>query len=131
MARVLVVDDESEVCSLLKEYLGSLGYDVATACDGEEALEKTRNFHPDCVLLDLRMPIMGGEGALQRIKSLSPETEIIIVTAINKVDIAEKCLLHGAFAYVAKPIDLDYLESLIQCSLEHRKAVKGQNIRPV
>lgn len=127
MAKVLVVDDESEVCSLLKEYLETLGYDVATAYDGEEALEKTRKFRPDCVLLDLRMPIMGGEGALQRINAISPETEVIVVTAVNKIDVAERCLLQGAFAYVAKPIDLDYLESLIQRSLEHMKVVKGQN----
>jgi len=120
-SKVLVVDDETEVCDALKEFLEEEQYVVEIANDGEEALEKLEEFKPHCILLDIRMPYLNGVDALNMIKQRSPVTEVIMVTALQKIKMAEECMRNGAFGYITKPIDLDYLLNEVKNALEHRK----------
>ena len=71
MERILVVDDEIEVCNAMKEYLSTKEYEVETALDGPAALEKVRDFDPHIVLLDMIMPKMGGIDVLLKIKNIT------------------------------------------------------------
>lgn len=128
-AKILVVDDESLTCALLQEYFAGR-YQVETACNGSEALRKVKEFQPDCMLLDIRMPDMDGIEVLKAIKPVHSGMKVIMVTAIGCADVARECLRLGAFAYTMKPLDLDELESQIQSALagkaQHKAGFVGQ-----
>lgn len=116
-AKLLVVDDEVEYCSLLQEYFFE-NYDVEVANNGQEALQKVEAFQPGCVLLDVKMPKMAGVEALTLIKASHPETRVIMVSASGTLRLAELCLEQGAFDYILKPINLEELKNKIESALE-------------
>ncbi len=113
MNKILVVDDEAMARKLLKDFLEVKGYDVITASDGKEALEKIKE-GPDIVLLDIMMPDMIGMEVLDKIKETSPSTVVIMVTALAENAIGVESIKRGAFDFVTKPIDLKHLEFLIE-----------------
>lgn len=115
--RILVVDDEIEVCRTLKDFLVLKGYEVQTAQSGKEAVERVKEFNPHVVLLDIIMPGMGGIDTLKEIKAIAPKTGIIMVTAVAEEKIAKTLLEQGAFDYILKPFDLEYLESVIMVKI--------------
>ena len=112
MAKILVVDDEEHIRKLLKRFLLSLGHDVIVAANGEEALEGILE-EPRIVLLDYKMPEENGIEVLQKIKEISPSTDVIMVTGIGGHEIGLECFKQGGFEYVTKPIDLAHLEFLL------------------
>jgi signal transduction histidine kinase len=118
--RVLVVDDEPVVCYLLKERLQKDGYVVATANSLQEALEEMDRASYAVVLTDIRME--GGDGiALTRqIRSRSPDTEVILVTAVLDVQRAVAALKMGAYDYIAKPFEVEEIAIAVRGALEHR-----------
>lgn len=119
---LLVVDDEVDICSLLKECLEDR-FVVEMAHNGTEALQKAEAFKPDIVLLDVRMPVMGGVQTLKAIKLSQPDTRVIMLTAMGSATTAEECLKQGAFGYVMKPVDLDVLEDTIRSALVPRGTI--------
>ncbi len=120
-SRVLIVDDEQEVCEALKGFLHEEGFKVGTATNGYEAISQLDQFSPDCILMDVRMPKMNGIEALGMIKFRKPDVEVIMVSAVDKKEIAEKAIQEGAFGYITKPIDLDQVMKELQTALEQRK----------
>jgi len=110
MPRVLVVDDEPDAVELLKEFLTVKGYDVVTASSGEEALRKLKEERPHLMLLDIRMPMMDGLEVLRRAREIDKEVGIIMVTAVNEESTGREALKMGAFDYITKPLDFNYLE---------------------
>lgn len=110
MARVLVVDDEPDSVELLQEFLTSKGYEVVTASNGEEALRKVKEERPHLVLLDVRMPGMNGLDVLRKVREFDQEVGVIMVTAVNEEDTGREALKLGAFDYIVKPLNLEYLE---------------------
>jgi CheY-like chemotaxis protein len=110
MARVLVVDDEPDAVELLQEFLTGKGYEVLTAANGNEALQKLKAERPHLILLDVRMPGMNGLEALRRIREIDREVGVIMVTAVNEEETGREALRLGAFDYIVKPLDLAYLE---------------------
>jgi len=117
MGRILVVDDEIEVCNALKEFIGSKGYEVHTALDGDNAIRKLKAVRPHVVLLDIRMPGMGGIEILKEIKRVHPETGVIMVTAVADQETAVKAVELGAYDYITKPVDLNYLNTVVMVKL--------------
>ena len=115
--RVLVVDDESEFRALLAEYLQGKGFEVVQAGGGEEALRRFPEFRPHIVLLDIMMPGLSGVETLRRIKDVARETAVIMVSGIEDVETARRTLALGAADYVAKPVDFQYLDSVLQVHL--------------
>ena len=113
MDRILVVDDEVEVCDALKEFLSLKEYEVETALDGQTALKKVEKFKPHIVLLDIIMPGMGGLDVLLRIKNIDSKIGIIMTTAVADEEIAKRAIKLGAYDYITKPLDLDYLETVL------------------
>ncbi len=120
-SKILVVDDEVEVCGALRQFLEEEQFKVEVANDGEQALAKVDEFKPHCVLLDIRMPNLNGIDALKMIKFRQPEIEIIMVTAVSNIKIAEQCMRDGAFGYIPKPVDVDYLLKEVRTALTHRE----------
>jgi DNA-binding response OmpR family regulator len=110
MARILVVDDEPDSVELLKEFLSTKGYDVITASSGEMALRKAKEERPHLILLDVRMPGMSGLDVLRQIRETDKEVGVIMVTGVNEEETGRRALEMGAFDYIVKPLNLEYLE---------------------
>ncbi len=111
--RVLVVDDDPNTVGLLQEFLRAKGYEVLTAGDGVEALRKVKEERPQAILLDIKMPEMDGLEVLRRLREIDKEVGVIITTVANEQEIAREAMGLGAFDYIVKPLDLDYLERVL------------------
>ena len=117
MGKILVVDDEIEACNALKEFLDMKGYEVYTAQDGETALDKVRELRPQLVLLDMIMPGMHGIEVLRGIKKIDPKIGVIMVTVVTDEAKAKKTLQLGAYDYITKPVDLNYLDTVVMVKI--------------
>lgn len=117
LGRILVVDDEAPVREVLTEYFATEGYAVEAATSGLEALSAVRGGRADLVLLDVRMPGLDGVQVLRRIRELTDRVPVIMVTANEDVSLARETLTLGAFDYVAKPFDFDYLDRAVAAGL--------------
>lgn len=125
MYKILIVDDEPDVVSLLKDYFELGGYETYTACDGEEALEKIR-IKPDLILLDVNMPRMDGLVVCQKIRD-HVSCPILFLTA--KVEDSDKIrgFAAGGDDYIVKPFSIDELGARVAAHLrrEHRNTSEG------
>jgi CheY-like chemotaxis protein len=110
MPRILVVDDEPEVLETLKEFLHLRGYAVTTAGSGAEALKAVQAERPHVVLLDIMMPGMNGLEALPRILEIDPTVGIMMLTSVDDHEVVREAIGRGAYDYITKPINFDYLE---------------------
>jgi DNA-binding response OmpR family regulator len=117
LGRILVVDDEAPVREVLTEYFATEGYAVEAAGSGAEALTAIRGGRADLVLLDVRMPGLDGVQVLRRIREFDEHVPVIMVTANEDVGLAKETLKLGAFDYVAKPFDFDYLDRAVAAGL--------------
>jgi len=111
---ILIVDDEESVRDSLYNWFIEDGYRVETAENARKALTLLESDQFDIILADIKMPGMDGLEMLRRIKSIKPESIIIIMTAFATVDTAVKALKDGAYDYVTKPFDPDDLTHLIR-----------------
>lgn len=111
MTRLLVVDDESEICDFLKSFFGDRDFDVRTALSGEDALREVEAFRPQVMLLDIRMGKVDGLSVLKKVKEKYPRTKVIMVTALETTDKIEEAMRLGADNYITKPLSLEYLEN--------------------
>jgi two-component system response regulator MprA len=113
MTKVLVADDSETILLLLRTRLEMEGYEVATAADGQEAVEALDGAgpdgQPDLILLDAMMPRMSGLDVLRRLRDEGSETPILIVSAHREVETLNQAENLGANACVAKPIDFEDL----------------------
>ena len=116
--RLLVVDDEEEICDFLKSFFEDRQYLVETAHSGVQALEKVKSFEPHIILLDIQMPEMDGMKALQIIKRENPKIKVIMVTAVETQEKIEEAMRFGADNYITKPLSLEYLENEVQEKLK-------------
>jgi len=119
MKKILVVDDELEICDFLKAFFEEREYDVETACSGEDALGAVDRGNPQVVLLDIHMPGMDGMSVLKQIKQTHPKIKVIMVTAIETQEKIEEAMRLGADNYITKPLSLEYLEKDVQEKIEH------------
>ena len=115
--KILVVDDEPDFCDALRDFLTSKGYEVAVVLNGEEALPAYMQEKPDVVLLDIQMPGKDGLQVLRELKAIDPAARVIMITALMEEEVAKQALVEGAFEYITKPIDPDYLELALMTSL--------------
>ena len=113
MEKILVVDDEIEVCNALKEFLSIKGYRVFTAQNGKDALLTINEEKPHIVLLDIIMPGMSGIETLEEIKKVAPGVGVVMITAVTDGELGNKALKLGADDFITKPVDLDYLETVL------------------
>ena len=101
----------------MQNFLTSKGYEVDTALNGAEALAKVKEKKPDIVLLDIMMPGIGGIDTLKEIKKIDPRIAVIMVTAVIDEELANRAVKLGAFDYITKPIDIDYLETCVMVKM--------------
>lgn len=117
MATILVVDDNVDMLDMLSQFFEVKGHRVITASDAEEGLKKVIAERPPLVLMDIMMPRMHGVEALRRVKAIDPSIKVIMITAVDDKDISEEALASGASDYITKPIDLQYLDTLVTFNL--------------
>lgn len=108
--KLLVVDDEEEICDFLKAFFEERDFEVRTASSGESALEAVAEVKPQVILLDVHMPGMDGMNALREIKKKYPQIKVIMVTALETREKIEEAIRLGADNYITKPLSLEYLE---------------------
>ncbi len=130
MEKILVVDDEPEVCRMLEIFLGKKGYQVFRAFDGKTALELVKEERPHIVLLDIKMPGMDGIECLKKIVEIDKELGVIMITAVKKEETGKEALELGAYDYITKPLDLHYLEECLKWKIFQITASGDRTVTP-
>jgi len=130
---ILVVDDDPSMRMALSESLVSCGHAVETANDGIDALGKFRKGGFEMVITDIRMPKMNGIDVLKSVKTASPETPVIVITAYGTVNTAVEAMREGAADFIMKPFSLDDLELVVKNVLDtcaHSSTDEETALRP-
>lgn len=117
---VLVVDDDPDIRAILEELFSVKGYAVRTASDGAGAVREIVHAPADVILLDIEMPGLNGVDALPTLRALAPRAAVIMVSGSMDVELSRRALAHGAFDYVVKPIDFEYLTRSLETALAMR-----------
>src|SRR6266496_5036417 len=119
-SRVLIVDDEPEITEILSDLLCET-YNCKTASSAEEALEQLLQSSFELVISDITMPGMSGLEMLPQVKSISPNTVVVMISGMQTVESAIGALRLGAFDYLMKPFDLRQVEAVVKRALEHHE----------
>lgn len=119
--RILVLDDEPIVCKRLKPAFQKAGYEVEAFTDSVQAMSRVEQEHFDAVITDLKMEGVDGMHFLTRVKEVSPDTAVVVITGFATLETAKESFRKGAFDFVAKPFKLsDILETV-------RRVLGGEN----
>ena len=124
MVKILIVDDEMDVCRFAKAFFEARGFCVSTALGGEEALKLFNEDRPDLVLIDVKMEGMDGVMLLKELKRIDRTVETIMVSAVEDLDVIEEAKRYGATEYITKPLVLEELEKTVLKKTEWIKAQK-------
>jgi DNA-binding NtrC family response regulator len=130
--KLLLVDDEEIMLKYLSRFLIKKDFDISTAMNGKEALQKIKKTDYTTVLLDVLMPEMDGIETLREIKKIKPMTEVIMLTGYASVQVAIEGMRLGAFDYLMKPFDRNALIEKLRLACEKRlfneKGIEAVNI---
>lgn len=126
---ILTIDDEPLIRESILVYLEDSGYKVIEATNGQQGLEMYREYHPDVVICDLHMPLMGGLDVLTALRSEENDIPFIVVSGVGVVNDAIEALRLGAWDYILKPIvDMGALEHSINRCLERSRLLRENRI---
>lgn len=114
MGHVLIADDSLLQRKTLSAIVGDAGYEVDTACHGQEAIDKIQANPPDCLLLDMLMPVMDGVQVLEQLKTLGVKIPIIVITADVQEWLKDRCLELGASIFLNKPVKQAHIHKALQ-----------------
>ena len=121
--KILIVDDEPDIALILKLHMEDAGYSTAWAQDGKMALEMLADGEYSLVLLDIRMPRLGGVEVLRCIRESGRDVAVIMMTAHGNEDLAVECMKAGAIDYFPKPFALDDVLPRVQRAIAYRHAL--------
>lgn len=122
--RILVVDDEQNIRDIFQTFLRDMGYEVSTAIDGLDALDKIAVNTFDLYIVDIYMPRMGGLELISRLKEVQPAAVIIVTTGYSGLDVDFRTIRQSAFMYLAKPIQPDELVRAVEAGLAQKQGIK-------
>ena len=118
MAKIMVAEDQNDLVEFLRDILEMQNHQVvATASNGEEAVEVFNKTKPDVLFLDIAMPKKDGKAALAEIMAAHPDAKIIMLTALDDMDTIQECSAKGAVAYIVKPFNIDDINRAISVAL--------------
>src|SRR5437763_9135321 len=118
MQTILIIDDDRDMCLLLKRFLTRHGYEVLEAYNGKKALELLESTEPSLVMCDFRLEDMEGNVLLGKIKERYPHLPVIIITGYSDIKIAVEVMKMGAYDYITKPLFPDEILVTIKQALE-------------
>src|ERR1044071_8771967 len=118
MQNILIIDDDRDMCLLLKRFLTRHGYEVLEAYNGKKALEILESTEPSLVMCDFRLEDMEGNVLLGKIKEKYPHLPVIIITGYSDIKIAVEVMKMGAYDYITKPLFPDEILVTIRKALE-------------
>lgn len=128
MVKVLIVDDEPNVCDLMKEYFLEKGCDTDVAYDGEKALEILSADPSGIMILDIKMPGMGGIEVLKEIQRRSYRVGVIVISGMADIETAREAMRHGALDYLVKPFNFQLLASTIDFAIKKQRIIEQQSV---
>ncbi len=129
-ARILIVEDDREMCRFLSELLTEEGYAIEIVYDGPSAVEKYKEKTFDLTITDLMMPRMKGTELVRHLKGIDPDASILLITAFGSIESAVETMRSGAFDYLTKPFRADEILLSISRALEQRNLqVELQRLR--
>ena len=117
---VLVIDDDAHIRSSIGKFLIARGHTVIEAADGEKGVEVVESQAVDIVITDVKMPGMDGFEVLRRVRSVAPETEVIVITGVKEAENAFRALREGAFDFFNKPFKVEDLNAAIQRTVRYQ-----------
>ncbi|HPB95330.1 MAG TPA: response regulator [Polyangiaceae bacterium] len=117
----VLLDDEEELVETIAERLELRGIVAETVTNGEEALQRVLEKPFDVVLLDVKMPGLGGMEVLKLIRMQRPNTQVILITGHASVENGDRRLLEGAFDFIVKPVDIEVLVDKMKEATQRRK----------
>ena len=118
--KLMVVDNEIDICNFVKSFFEVRGFSVITALNGDEAMAKLAYEKPDLILLDVMMRrAKEGLEYLPRIKAALPSAKVIMVTGVEDSDSVEEAKKMGAEDYITKPLILEYLENTVLAKVKN------------
>ena len=123
METILIVEDKESMAQMLRETLEPAGYEVIIAKDGAEGIKIIKGSKADLVLTDLKLPKKDGIEVLRASKEENPLTPVIVMTAFGSIETSVNAMKLGAFDFITKPLDTDYLQLLIDRALGNRRLV--------
>lgn len=118
---ILVVDDEEQICNVIKKVLLQEGYQVFTALSGEEALSQLKISFIDLMLVDLKMPSMNGLQLLKQARTIRKNLKSILLTAYGTSSAAREAMFLGVFDFLAKPFDVQLLKKVVKEALGEQR----------
>ncbi|MFW5792711.1 MAG: sigma-54-dependent transcriptional regulator [Bacteroidota bacterium] len=128
--KIFVVEDEMTLRVILSDELREAGHEVSEFLNAKTALKSIEKERPDIVISDMRIPGMSGLKLLEKIKNISPDTQVVIMTAYSTVDTAVKALKMGAFDYICKPFNIDEIHHIINKARElHYMKLDNQRLQ--
>lgn len=122
--KLLIVDDEEDICELLVNVLQDDEHEIVTARNGQEGLLLARKNQFDCILTDINMPIMTGLEFIRELREESKTIPVIFFTAFNDHENMRRALKYGAFDFVSKP-NFEKLKSIVQAACDSGEASKS------
>lgn len=128
MANILVTDDKESIRNILRVFLEMNNHQVALAESGEKAIKLIEDNIFDVAIIDLKMEGMDGMALLKAIREISPETEIVMITAYGTIPTAVQAMRSGAYDFITKPLNLDELKLIIERALEKREITIGMKV---
>jgi len=127
--QILVIDDEPDIRELLELTLGRMNLETRAAANLEEARNLLANYEFDLCLTDMRLPDGNGIDMVRHIQDLHPEMPVAVITAYGNMETAVTALKAGAFDFIAKPVDLDDLRSIVRAALRIGQPETSDSIR--
>jgi DNA-binding response OmpR family regulator len=113
MAKLLIVDDESDVREFARSFFKKRGIEVFLASGGKQALDIIAKEHPDLVLLDVRMEEMTGVEVLRQLRKTDNQTRVVMVTGVEEEETFKEANSLGVISYIHKPLILEELEKVV------------------
>lgn len=124
MKKILIIDDDTYICTLLENFLEEKGFQTDTAMSGKAGIKKATNSSFDLILLDYRLPDSDGISVFNQIKKNASGVPVIIITAYGEIRSAVKLMKAGVFNYVTKPLRPEELLNLVNDALKKRNQQK-------
>ncbi len=121
--KILIVDDETLVCDFLVETLRKKNLEVFSAQSGQQALALIKEQNFDIIITDMKMPDLTGIELLHKIKEISPQTLVIVITAYGSIENAVEAMRLGAYDYLIKPFSPDTIEAVLEKAREHASLI--------